>query len=307
MKKTRVISIVIALLLALSLTACGEITLVVPYEAVSALFSNGGPVQIVQGDGNAVPAPNNSGAQPGDKTLPVNDTEPGDTQPGGEEGSEPVTPSQDGVPTTKEEIIAYYVTAYNKIATEAKTCTRTYDYTSQYNNIIEINNNSTLEKLAKTLMDQYMKEDTSAVVKSASDLPPVGVTTLSISPNQISKATCEDKGTYFEVKLYSNGSDGNWEVDAQPGSGSAGVIGPLLRSEDVSGAAGAFIKFDGLHSWYGTASVTAKIDKATGHITDFDFLTPSVLHFDKVTAAVVVKVSNCNLGLLFHQKWTVAY
>ena len=54
-------------------------------------------------------------------------------------------------------------------------------------------------------------------------------------------------------------------------------------------------------------TVTAKIDKASGHITDFDFLTPSVLHFDQVTAAVVVKVSNCNIGLLFHQTWTVTY
>ena len=30
-------------------------------------------------------------------------------------------------------------------------------------------------------------------------------------------------------------------------------------------------------------------------------------HFDSVTAAVVVKVSNCNLGLLFHQTWRVDY
>ncbi len=210
-------------------------------------------------------------------------------------------------PSTKEEIINYYVTAYNKIATDAKKVTRTYDNTTNYNNIIKIGDNEKIKSLCESLMNQFMKPNSEVLTKTASDLPPVGVTKLSISPSQISSAVCNDKGTYYEVILKSTGTDSNYEVDSEAGKGSAGVVGPLLRTEDVSGAAGSLIKFEGLHAKYATCTVTAKIDKASGHITDFDFNSPCILHFDKVTALVVVKVENCDLGLLFEQKWSVAY
>ncbi len=210
-------------------------------------------------------------------------------------------------PSTKEEIINYYVTAYNKIATDAKKVTRTYDNTTNYNKIIKIGDNEKIKSLCESLMNQFMKPNSEVLTKTASDLPPVGVTKLSISPSQISSAVCNDKGTYYEVILKSTGTDSNYEVDSEAGKGSAGVIGPLLRTEDVSSAAGSLIKFEGLHAKYATCTVTAKIDKASGHITDFDFNSPCILHFDKVTALVVVKVENCDLGLLFEQKWSVAY
>ncbi len=316
MKKSRIILLTVSLLLVFALTACGTVRIEIPYDNVSALF--GGAAVPASSDGASV---TETTAQPIETLQPTDaTTAPAEsttastgestTAGGGETTTaapETTTQAKSGAPTTKEEIINLYVTGYNKIASDAKSVVRTYDYTSQYNNILEINNNSTLEKLAQSLMNQFMKETTDEVPGDASSLPPVGVTTLSISPSQISSATCTDKGDYYEVKLTSTGTDDNWEVDPQPGQGSAGVIGPLLRSDDVTGAAGSLIKFEGLHSWVGAATVTARIDKASGHITDFDFLTPSVLHFDSVTAAVVVKVSNCNIGLLFHQTWKVTY
>ena len=313
MKKSRIVLLAVSLLLVFALTACGTVRIEIPYDSVSGLF------------GGAVPASSDSTAVTETTAAPIETLQPTDsstapaesttastgesTTAGGDTTTaapETTTQAKSGVPTTKEEIINLYVTGYNKIASDAKSVVRTYDYTSQYNNILEINNNATLEKLAQSLMGQFMKENTEEVPGDASSLPPVGVTTLSISPSQIASATCTDKGDYYEVKLISTGTDDNWEVDPQPGQGSAGVIGPLLRSEDVSGAAGSALKFEGLHSWVGAATVTAKIDKATGHITEFDFLTPSVLHFDQVTV-VLLKVANCNIGLLFHQIWKVTY
>ena len=90
-----------------------------------------------------------------------------------------------------------------------------------------------------------------------------------ILPDALS--TCTDQGTYYEVTLYSTGTDDNYEIDSQPGVGSAGSIGPLLKAEDVSSAAGSMIEFEGLHSWYATAKVTAKVDKASGRITDLEY------------------------------------
>lgn len=211
-----------------------------------------------------------------------------------------------GAPTSKEDIVKLYCEAYNKVS-EASSVTRTYDYTSNYNNIVNVNGNEKLKDLAGTLMTKFMVENTEAVASDHASLPPVGSTTLNIDPSLISKATCTDNGDHYLVTLYSTGTDDNYEIDSQPGTGSAGSIGPLLRAEDVTGAAGSIVQFEGLHSWYATAHVTAKIDKATSRITEIEYKTPCILHFDRVKALVVVSIENCEIGLLFNQKYTIAY
>ena len=330
MKKSKIFALIVSVLLALTLTACSTITIVLPYDSVKGFFSAAGaPADNTASDAapsaDETPASEDSAPTDVPTDAPASDAPatdapatdaPATDSPATDAPATDAAPVENttaapaptsSVPSTKEEIIDYSVKAYNKIATDAKSVTRTYDYTSNYNKIIEINNNSTLESLANTLMTKFMVENKDAVAGSASDLPPVGVTKLSISPSQIGSASIKDQGSYYEVTLTSTGTDSNYEIDAKPGSGSAGVIGPLLRTEDVSGAAGSLIKFEGLHAWYATANVTAKIDKASGHITEMSFNTPCILHFDSVTAAVVVKVSNCNLGLLFQQVWKIAY
>lgn len=211
-----------------------------------------------------------------------------------------------GAPTEKADIVKLYCDAYNKIGT-ASAITRTYDYTSNYNNILDIaGGNSTLAGIANTLMGMFMVENTDPLTIDVNALPPVGSATINIDPSKISKATCTDKGDHYEVVLYSTGTADNREVDSQPGSGSVGSFGPLLRSEDVSGAAAGYIEFEGLHSYYETASVTAKITK-DGKITELSFETPCILHFDKVAALKIIKVGVCEIGLLFQQKYTISY
>ncbi len=213
-----------------------------------------------------------------------------------------------GAPSSKAEIIAYYCTAYNKLATDNAKITRTYDYTSNYNNICQVGDNEKIADLASSLMTQFMVENTEQIEVAVADLPPKTTTNLSISADKVSSATCTDKGTYYEVVLKSTGTDSNYEIDSPAGTGSAGSLGPVLDPADVSGAVPeSMVKFEGLHTWYGTATATAHIDKATGRMTYLEYNSPSVLHFDKVTALFVIKVENCDLGLLFQQKYTIAY
>ncbi len=223
---------------------------------------------------------------------------------------EPTTsaPAANKAPSGKAEIIAYYCTAYNKLATDGAKITRTYDYTSNYNNICQVGDNAKIADLASSLMTQFMVENTEAVEFTAADLPPKTTTNLSISADKISSATCTDKGTYYEIVLKSTGTDSNPEIDSPAGTGSAGSIGPVLDPADVSGAVpSSVVKFDGLHTKYGTATATARIDKATGHMTYLEYNTPSILHFDKVTALAFIKIENCDLGLLFQQKYDITY
>lgn len=318
---------IIALLLALVMTvlaaSCAAIEVRVNVDEIPALAN-------AFGRNPAAPSDTSSDVTPSDTTPSdtAQDTTPSQTpsQSGTDTApsqSTPETPSQsaqdttpsqsapqtpsNGAPSTKEEIIAYYVNAYNKTGKEAKKIIKYYDYTSQYNNILDIAGNEKLADLAKTLMDKFMVENTDEFEVSMSDVPPAGIANISITPDKISSATCKDNGSTYTVTLKSTGTDSNWEIDSQAGTGSAGSIAPLLRAEDVSDAAGSVIKFEGLHTWYGTASAEATIDKATGRITALEFFTPSVLHFDKVTALIVVKVENCNIGLLFHTKYRVEY
>ena len=323
MRKTKIIAAVISLVLCLTLASCTTVEVRIPGESAQALLN-------AFFGGSAAPAdtPEETTAAPATEattTAPVTEatTASGETTTAAPTGemttaagevttAAPATEAttaapSNGAPSSKEEIIDYYVSAYNKIATEASSITRTYDYTNQYNGILDIDGNATLEKLAGTLMNQFMVENTDPLQMDINGVPPIGLSTISIPADKVSTAECKDNGDTYVITLKSTGTDDNWEIDSQPGVGSAGCIGPLLRTEDVSGAAGSFIKFEGLHTWYGTASVDATIDKASGHITQLHFLTPSVLHFDKVTAAVVVKVNNCNIGLLFHQDYTLTY
>ena len=217
-------------------------------------------------------------------------------------------PVTNTAPSSKAEIVAYYCTAYNKLATDNAKITRTYDYTSNYNNIVEVGSNEKIADLASSLMTQFMVENTEPTEIAVAELPPKTITNLSISADKVSSATCTDKGTYYEVVLKSTGTDSNYEIDSPAGTGSAGSLGPVLDPTDVSSAVPeSMVKFEGLHTWYATATTTAHIDKATGRMTYLEYNSPAVLHFDKVTALFVIKVENCNLGLLFQQKYTIAY
>lgn len=322
MKIKKAVALTAAFAALLSMASCVTIKVEVPAINVPGISNLYDPDATAAPD-NQNPAPSQDETQAPSQNetqspdAPVTDAPSTPDAPATDAPSTPDKPSEPATkapaapssskPSTKEEIITYYVTAYNKIATEGKKVTRTYDNTSNYKNIVKIGDNDRIKQLCQTLMTQFMKPNNDAIVMTAKELPPVGVTKLSISPSQISAAECNDKGSYYEVILKSTGTDSKYEIDAVAGKGSAGVIGPLLLTKDVTDAAGSFIKFEGLHAKYATCKVTAKIDKASGHITDLTYHSPCVLHFDKVTALLFVQVENCDIGLLFEQKWTVGY
>lgn len=309
------------LALVLSLSACSTVVISVPGDPLrvvgAMLGANGGGDGTPQQNADAqqnTPAPATDA--PVDVT-PVTDAPatdaPADTPATNAPADTPATnpapsqPAANGKPTTKEEIVNYYVAAYNKIATDAKSITRTYDYTRNYRDYVNVGGNDRLAGLATTLMNQFMKEDFSKVNGTIADLPPKTLSKITMTAADVSTAVCTDKGSAYEIVLKSTGTDSQMETDCQPGTGSAGKIGPLLRTEDVSGAAGSLIKFEGLHAYYPTGQVTATVDKASGHITELKFDCPCILHFDKATAFVVVTVTNTEIGLEFLQNWTLTY
>ena len=296
MNVKKVLALVLMAVMLFSCTACTTIELIIPVGTVPAGNTNNPQP--------STPAPEATTAAPQPSTpAPEATTAAQQTAP---EATTPDAAPSTGVPSTKADIVKLYVDAYNKLGT-ASSITRTYDYTSNYNNILDIDGgNSTLAGIANKLMGMFMVENTEPLASDASSLPPVGSATISIDPNVIGNATCTDNGDHYVVVLSSTGTADNREVDSQPGQGSAGSFGPLLKAEDVSGAAAGFIEFKGLHSYYETATVTAKITK-DGKITELEFKTPCILHFDSVSAVKIINVGACEIGLLFHQKYSIAY
>ncbi len=316
MKKILRIALVFTMLAAMLLcaTSCAKVKLYVQVDSIN----SGYEIVNIDANGNAVgiPAGNNTVADT--PAPPVADTtEPpvADTTEAPVADDTTAAPAEDttaapapsGTPSTNEEIVALYVSAYNKIASEATKATKTYDYTSNYNNILKIGNNSTLAGIAESLMGKFMVENTEAVDFAVADVPPVGLTTSPLTAADIASATCVDNGATYTVTITSTGTDANPEVNPTVGSGSAGKIGPLIETTSITDAVGGIIKFEGLALKYSDCTVTATIDKATGRITDLYLRMPGVLHFDKVTAAVVVSVNDCDIGLLGEQRWTITY
>lgn len=308
MKIKKLLALVVCAAIVFSFSACTTIELVIPVGGVPSQGTSTTPTP----DTNTPPAVENTTAS--QQTPSAETTTAAQQTPSGEattaapsgEATTAAPAQNNGVPSTKAEIVKFYCDAYNKLGT-ASAITRTYDYTSNYNNILDIDGgNSTLAGIANKLMGMFMVENTEALSVDVNGLPPMGIGTINIDPNVISDAKCNDKGDHYEVILYSTGTAANREVDSQPGQGSVGSFGPLLRTEDVSGAAAGFIEFKGLHSYYEKASVTAKITK-DGKITEISFETPCILHFDSVSALKIINVGVCEIGLLFQQTYKVTY
>lgn len=315
MRTVMIFTILAAMLLCA--TSCAKVRLYVQVDSIKTGY------EVVNIDAN--------GNVSGDIAIPTTNTPPADAP--ATENNTPATPETPETPdtsaaqtdttaaveappadapavgdvNTKEGAVALYVSAYNKIATEATKATKTYDYTSNYNNILKIGNNSTLAGIAESLMGKFMVENTDAVEFPLADVPPVGLTTSPLTAADVASATCVDNGSTYTVTITSTGTDANPEINPTVGSGSAGKIGPLIETTAITDAVGGIIKFEGLALKYSDCTVTATIDKASGRITDLYLRMPGVLHFDKVTAAVIVTVNDCDIGLLGEQRWTITY
>lgn len=319
-----VLCIALLAVMLLSVTSCAKVRLYVQVDSIN----SGYEIVNIDSNGNAVGIPGNNAPAVQDTVPVVQDTAPvvqdttpavqdttpavQDTTPAVQDTTPAVqdttaAPAPSGAPSSTEEVVALYVSAFNKMKSEATKATKTYDYTSNYNNILKIGNNSTLAGIAESLMGKFMVENTEATDFAVADVAPVGSTSSPLTAADVASATCVDNGATYTVTITSTGTDASPEVNPTVGAGSAGKIGPLIETTAITDAVGSVIKFEGLALRYSDCSVTATIDKASGRITDLYFRMPGVLHFDKVTAAVIVSVNDCDIGLLGEQRWTITY
>lgn len=208
--------------------------------------------------------------------------------------------------STKEGIVAYYKAAHAKVLSSAKSVVKTYDNTLNYNQVLEIGGNDTLAGIAQSLMGQFMKEDTEEHPFSGADIaanfPPAGKDTSGLTPDMVSEATCTEENGKYIIKIKINSTEDNYDTGAMTGN-----LVTIVNESDVTNAAGSLVSLDGLENRYVGANITATIDKATGNLETLETYAPSYMYFAQATAAFVIKVNDCRIGLEYQQKWRVEY
>lgn len=205
-------------------------------------------------------------------------------------------------PATKEEIIALYNQASNRVKNEAKKITRNFKNT-RYDTDKSVLPPA-LESMANPMVEKYVKDDVEPVdyltkEEMIENYPaPKQTYSSKLTPADVDEATCVDNGKEYVITLKL----------ASCKNPSPGVkVGAACHIMDVnsitsSDAAKSMInKFDALYSG---CVIKCKIDKATNRVTWANFYTPFVIDAD-----INVLFSNviATIYMSYERDYTITY
>lgn len=205
-------------------------------------------------------------------------------------------------PATKEEIIALYNQASNRVKNEAKKITRNFKNTRYDTNRSVLP--SALESMANPMVEKYVKDDVEPVdyltkEEMIENYPaPKQTYSSKLTTADVDKATCVDNGKEYVITLKL----------ASCKNPSPGVkVGAACHIMDVnsitsSDAAKSMInKFDAVYSG---CVIKCKIDKATNRVTWANFYTPFVIDAD-----INVVFSNvvATIYMSYERDYTITY
>ena len=205
-------------------------------------------------------------------------------------------------PATKEEIIALYNQASNRVKNEAKKITRNFKNTRYDTNRSVLP--SALESMANPMVEKYVKDDVEPVdyltkEEMIENYPaPKQTYSSKLTTADVDEATCVDNGKEYVITLKL----------ASCKNPSPGVkVGAACHIMDVnsitsSDAAKSMInKFDAVYSG---CVIKCKIDKATNRVTWANFYTPFVIDAD-----INVVFSNviATIYMSYERDYTITY
>ena len=285
--------------------------LVCSFTAVKTVMNlkNATGAATTQPSGGEAATPDNSGAAttpstpaqtPSDDTAATPD-DSADAPAADNNGGDATTPLG-----SKADVVEYFKTAHAKVLTEAKSVTRTYDNTVNYQDYLEVGGNSSLASVAKTLMNTFMKEVTDPLVYSGADIatnfPPTKNSCAGLTADMIKDVDVKEEGDNYIITLVINSSMEQPDL----GDYSSNLVN-IVESKTVEDAAAGFVAFTGLENRYFAPTVKATINKTTGQMTALEADTPSYMCFESATVMKIITVKNVGIGLEYIQKWTVEW
>ena len=203
--------------------------------------------------------------------------------------------------TAKEDIIALYNGAVNKVKTEATKITRNFRnvrYDAEKSVLP-----SAVAKMGNPMMEKYVKDDTEPVEyltkeEMIENFPvPKQEYSSKLTAADVTQAICKDNGTEYEITLYL--------VDSKNPTAGVGV-GAACHFMDTtsitsSEAASTMIKkFDAI---YEGCVIKCKIDKATNRVTWANFYTPFTID---AVMTIIVELST-TVVMSYERDYTITY
>lgn len=259
---------------------------------------------VPENDNNVSDDTENKNDTPADNSgeTPADDSGKDETANSGDEKKDEATTPLG----SKAEVVEYYKKAHAKVLAEAKTATKVYDNTVNYNDYLEVGGNKSLASVAKTLMGTFMKEVTDPQPFSGADIatnfPSSNNSSAGLTADMIGDYSVKEEGDNYIITLSINSSEEKPDL----GDNSAHLV-TIVKSEDVSNAAAGFVEFTGLENRYIAPTVTATINKTTGQMTALETDTPSYMCFTSATVMKIITVNNVGIGLEYIQKWTIEW
>ena len=203
--------------------------------------------------------------------------------------------------TDKEQIIALYNTAVNKVKTEATKVTRNFRncrYDAEKSVLP-----SAVAKMGNPMMEKYVKDDTEPVEyltkeEIIENFPvPKQEYSSKLTAADVVNATCVDNGTEYEITLYLADST-NPTAGVGVGAGCHFMDTTSITSNEA--AATMIKKFDAI---YEGCVIRCKIDKATNRVTWANYYTPFTI--DAVVNIIVELVTTVVMS--YERDYTITY
>lgn len=218
-------------------------------------------------------------------------------------GADASTPAADastpaastGAPTSTADILKLFNESANKIKTNATKVVRNYEDLKHNEEYLEMP--SLLKSVGSGLISKFLKrDDTPVEYASNADIianyPVKGQPYVSNATEaDIANATCTDDGTNYNITLKFN------ECTDPQGTGCANAFN-IITSQEIADGSGGIVSESSVR--YYDATITCKIDKATGNMVSATYVLPMVL---KVKAMGI----NAAVGMTFEHDYTITY
>lgn len=229
-------------------------------------------------------------------TLPQNAVVPETTTLAANPTKDPSKP-ENSMPATTAEIADYLKTAMDKVKSKAASATLLVENNSNYNNVIEVGNNSILNRIAQSLMNRFLTPGEPNTTFTGADIqanfPPEGAA-CNLTAADLETASCREEGDFYLISAV-------LKKDVNPKSGyGSGSVCSIITEEQILDATEGIINISNIRCEYDGVTVTAKIEKATGNLTALHTTLPMYLN---LTALRI----DCRLGLQFEEEWSVAW
>lgn len=219
---------------------------------------------------------------------------------------------QDKPLDTKEEQVAYFITSFNDVKTNAVTATNgntkvyNYDDYIYIHPVLEAMYEISAEEGAPSMRDELTAEfsdelnpvnvtyEGSEAIASA--FPPIGGT-CNLTMNDVSDISFTSSGDYYLVELKVKGKRNPERYE------SVGNVATIVTKEDMeSGMSPEDLEIMRIDCDYKEAVVKAKIEKSTGNMVEYSVDYPMIMIMNIDTFGEAVKV-----GMGFYEDWTITY